>query len=166
MTNKVEYLPAIRGNVPKLRETLELILEDCENEVQDGDTPIQAFQKLDLQISNAAAKNGINIFQMQQVNVTKIHSQAIKALALIKEIEKEQNENRYQDVSLDVVIERIAELGLTLKQFKNLMTSLYVNAVIKLNDDNKTKASKVLDIQRTYLSRILGTMREKKELAK
>lgn len=159
-----ENLPVVSSRLDELKNALQLILEDCRHEVKDGDNPVQALQKLDIQISNAVAKQGINIFQMQQVNISNISIHTLKALQIINDMEKEQSLKPVPEVSLESVIERIAQVGLTMKQFKKLMTSLYVQAVIKLSDDNKSQAARVLKIQRTYLSRILSAERDEKAL--
>jgi transcriptional regulator with PAS, ATPase and Fis domain len=97
-------------------------------------------------------KDGVNIFQLQNVSSTKVVSDVVRALRIIDKLQ-DNKQLPIDGTAIQLVIEWLATQQLTLNEFMNGMKKAYIEEVIA-QCETKSEAAKVLDIQRTYLSRI------------
>ena len=65
-------------------------------------------------------------------------------------LEKPENDRFFMDVS-DIIVDDDLSLKTAINRFKKK----YIERILEMTKNNQTKAAKLLDIQRTYLARLL-----------
>ncbi len=144
----------------KLKDFMYDILE-IEDDDQQKDS-IVANQGMGVQLSNAMKKDGVTIVQMQNVVNKKVTTNVVKSLRLIdklldnsRSIEIEQTTPAPQ-ITLDHLIQVIAWLadkGLKMKDFDNLMRGLYCREQIKV-EGSTTKAAEKIGVSQAHVSKL------------
>jgi len=144
--------------IKKLKEILynTLILDHTQGADQNTIT-----QNLSVSMTNAVKKNGINIFQIQSVVQNKIIVNIVNALKVVDEIQEEMIENvtpidstYLLDRKIKQLEEHIKKTDLSLKDFIHKARKIYIEYALD-NHKTKTAAAKRLEIQRTYIPKVL-----------
>lgn len=146
-----------------LKEILyDTILASSEQELEklnNGDGS-SIDQKLGVNVSSAMKKQGINVFQIANIDNKRINNNVVTALKIVDKI---QNNTSLHLDSIDSstvreVIKWLMTQNLTLDQFIFGMKRVYIEEVLK-NTINHYEAAKKLGIKRAYLSKLKNRLR-------
>jgi hypothetical protein len=127
---------------------------------ENAEQNIKAVQQLGVSITNAVAKNGVNIIQLQNVVQNKVIKNAVKCLRLLDArkdefsalpmerrlpiiIDNKNEEVLNPDEAFKNFIKADLNDGLTLEHFLNRVIKMFLSHALQMYGDEKIAAEKV-----------------------
>jgi hypothetical protein len=134
---------------------------------ENAEQSIKAVQQLGVSITNAVAKNGVNIIQLQNVVQNKVIKNAVKVLQLLDErkhhaaalpmerrlpiiVDNKSEEVLTSDEAFKNFIKGDLNDGLTLEHFLNRVIKMFLGHALQMYGDEKIAAEKIGITHKTF----------------